>query len=137
MFTRTLVNRRRMPVKHIVVCEDVIQNQAGIAAHFERIFPHEGEVQTSLVCGGEAAAALLESVPVDLILLDHDMPYGSGPELLRWMAANGLRVPIVTFSGIPSNNDALMRAGATHRFEKGEVLRGGADGLIRGILGIP
>jgi CheY-like chemotaxis protein len=136
MFTRKLVNRMRMPKKHVLVCEDVIRNQAEIAAHFEHLFAHEGEVQASLVCGAEAAAAVLSCMTVDLILLDHDMPCGDGPELLKWMDAQRCTVPVITFSGIPANNDHLVRCGAKHRFEKGDVIRGRADGLIKELLGL-
>jgi CheY-like chemotaxis protein len=134
MFSRKLVNRLTMPVKHVLVCEDVIKNQAEIAAHFQSLFPHEGEVQVSFVCGAEAAAAILSSMTVDLILLDHDMPYGNGPELLRWLKDGGLDIPIITFSGIPSNNDQLMLCGAHHRFSKAEVISGAADRLIEELL---
>src|SRR5579872_1967240 len=130
MFTRKLINRIRMPMKHVLVCEDVLRNQAGIAAHFEQLFDHEGAVQASYVCGAEAAAAVLSSMEVDLILLDHDMPCGDGPELLRWMKSRGCSIPVITFSGLPANNDHLVRCGAEHRFEKGEVIRGDADELI-------
>ncbi|HLY75973.1 MAG TPA: response regulator [Planctomycetota bacterium] len=136
MFTRKLVNRTRMPMKHVLVCEDVIRNQAQIAAHFETLFAHEGEVQASFVCGAEAAAAVLSSMEVDLILLDHDMPCGDGPELLKWMKSRRCEVPVITFSGIPANNDHLIRCGAEHRFEKAEVIRGDADGLIKELLRI-
>ena len=135
MFTRKLINRIRMPMKHVLVCEDVLRNQAGIAAHFEQLFDHEGAVQASYVCGAEAAAAVLSSMEVDLILLDHDMPCGDGPELLRWMKSRGCSIPVITFSGLPANNDHLVRCGAEHRFEKGEVIRGDADDLILVLLG--
>ena len=73
---------------------------------------------------------------VDLILLDHDMLCGDGPELLTWMKSRGCAVPVITFSGIPANNDHLIRCGARHRFEKSEVIRGDADDLIRDLLRI-
>lgn len=134
MFSHQLVNRRMMPVKHVLVCEDVIRHQAQIAAHFQALFDHEGEVQVSLVCGAEAAAAILSSMTVDLILLDHDMPYGNGPELLSWMKQSRLKIPVITFSGIPSNNDHLVHCGATHLFSKAEVTSGAADQLIKDLL---
>jgi len=137
MFTRKLVNRLRMPIRHVLVCEDVLRNQAQIAAHFSDLFAHEGEVQVSYVCGAEAAAAILSSLPVDLILLDHDMPFGDGPELLKWMASRKVCTPVITFSGIPGNNDQLVRCGAEHRFEKSDVIRGRADGLIKELLLLP
>ena len=134
MFTRKLVNRMRMPKRHVLVCEDVIRNQAEIAAHFDRLFAHEGEVQASFVCGAEAAAAVLSCMEVDLILLDHDMPCGDGPELLKWMNSHSCTIPVITFSGIPANNDHLVRCGAGHRFEKSDVIGGRADGLIKQLL---
>ncbi|HZE97268.1 MAG TPA: response regulator [Planctomycetota bacterium] len=134
MFTRKLVNRLKMPEKHVLVCEDVLRNQADIAAHFRDLFAHEGEVQASFVCGAETAAAVIAAVPVDLILLDHDMPYGDGVELLVWMSARGFAIPVLTFSGIPANNDRLLLGGATHRYSKSEVIAGAADPLIKTLL---
>lgn len=136
MFTRKLVNRLTMPVKHVLVCEDVIRNQARLAAHFESLFDHEGPVQVSFVCGAEAGAAVLTSMEVDLILLDHDMPCGDGAELLKWMKSRQCTIPVITFSGGSQNNDQLIRDGAAHRFEKSEVIRGDADGLIKQLLGL-
>ncbi len=136
MFSRQLINRLRMPEKHVLVCEDVIKNKADIAVHMQGLFAHEGEVQASFVCGAEAAAAVLSCTTVDLILLDHDMPYGNGPELLEWMKDRGCKVPVITFSGISSNNDHLVLYGARYRFSKSEVISGAADRLIKELLNL-
>ena len=45
-------------------------------------------------------------------------------------------VPVITFSGIPANNDHLIHCGAGHRFEKSEVIRGDADVLMKELLRI-
>ena len=127
-------NRLDMPTKHILVCDDVTLQQVSMAIHLNNILPYEGYVQTSFVPGAIMAAAIIESTPVDLIILDHDMPFGSGPELLKWLKTNKYNIPVITFSGIPSNNDHLINLGATHKFQKNEVISGSADNIIMDIL---
>ena len=127
-------NRMDMPVKHILVADDVTLQQGRMAARLTEILPHEGFVQTSFVPGAIMAAAIIEKTPVDLIILDHDMPYGSGPELLKWLHENNYNIPVITFSGIPVNNEHLMNLGATYKFQKDQVIDGAADQLIKEIL---
>lgn len=137
-FTQTLKNRLHMPEKHILVCEDVILQQARISKHFSELFEHEGKVEVSFVSGGIAAAAIIETVKVDLVLLDHDMPNGSGPELLKWMRETEWLhdIPVITFSGIDYNNDMLKAGGAQFKFRKDEVINGIADEVIKAVLQI-
>lgn len=128
-------NRIDMPTKHILVCDDVTLQQARLAAHLAEILPHEGFVQTSFVPGAIMASAIIEKTPIDLIILDHDMPYGSGPDLLKWLTERELNIPVITFSGIPVNNDHLMNLGAAYKFQKDEVINGFADEIIQRIIG--
>jgi DNA-binding NtrC family response regulator len=130
MFTKELVNRIGMPTKTILVCEDTVLQQARILDHLYDILPHQGNVDVNAVNGAIAAWAVIQAVPPEVILLDHDMPYGSGPDLLKIMAENNIEIPVITFSGIPSNNDHLMGLGATHKFTKDEVINGAADSII-------
>jgi hypothetical protein len=50
------------------------------------------------------------------------------------MNSRSCTTPVITFSGIPANNDHLVRCGARYRFEKGDVIKGLADGLIKELL---
>lgn len=137
MFHQRHHNRIAFPTKHVLVCEDVLTNQASVARHLCDVFEHEGDVVVSLVSGAAAAAAVMQVPPgVHLVILDRDMPYGNGDDLLNWFRESGVVVPVITFSGIPSNNDAMVALGAHHRFEKQDVIRGAADDVIREILGI-
>jgi CheY-like chemotaxis protein len=131
-----LVNRLVFPTRHVLVCEDDTEVQAAIAARLARLFGGQGHVQVSLVPGAAQAAGLIAAVGVEVILLDHDMPFGNGPDLLSWLKATERNVPVITFSGISANNDNLMALGAHHRFEKQAVLDGAADDLLRAILGV-
>jgi len=135
-FETRLWNRLKMPTKHVVVCEDDLGNQARIAAHFEKVFEPQGIVEFSFVPGGMHAAALFGWRTVDLVLLDHDMPYGNGADLMKWMRSNGHKTPVLTFSGISENNNILIQLGANHYFGKGEIIDGKADALIKQLLGV-
>lgn len=142
MFTKRLVNRLTFPTKHVLIVEDDIEQQRNLLGVFQRLFGHQGHVQVSVVPGALMAfwlaggvgseASTTEMVFFDLVLLDHDLPFGNGPELLRTDVLAG--TPVITASGIPSNNDALMAAGATHKFSKAEIIEGKADDLLREIL---
>jgi CheY-like chemotaxis protein len=130
-------NRIGYPQRHILVCEDNLNCQRDILEHFLKIFDPQGIVQFSVVPGGVAAASIISSVKVDVILLDHDMPEGNGADLLAWLKEKGLTIPVITFSGIPQNNAHMMTLGATHMFNKGDVINGAADAIIKGILELP
>lgn len=131
-----LVNRLTFPTRHVLVCEDNTEAQARIARHLADVFGPEGDVHVSIVSGAVAASGLLTTMGAELVLLDHDMPYGNGPDLLEWLRATGRNVPVITFSGIPGNNDNLMACGAHYRFMKDDVIDGAADALMRQLLGV-
>ena len=137
-FTRRLVNRLTMPTKHVLIVEDDIEQQRNLLGVFQRLFGHQGHVQVSVVPGAEFAACVYdENVGISLIVLDHDLPHGNGRELLEYLFArtNPYTVPpVLTASGIPSNNDALMAAGANYKFTKAEIIEGNADALLQRLL---
>lgn len=134
MFENRHWNRIKFPNKHILVCEDFLNCQAAIASHFSEIFDSQGEIVISYVSGARSAAGLILHEPVHLIILDYDMPHGNGQDLMVWLRSKGYGIPIITFSGLEQNNDALMSLGATHRFNKAQVIAGEADSVIRQIL---
>jgi CheY-like chemotaxis protein len=131
-------NRFIYPQKHILVIEDTLDCQRGILDHFATVFNSQGITQFSVVPGALAASAIISSgLKIDIILLDHDLPEGNGTDFLNWMKEKALTIPVITFSGIPQNNTNMMALGATHLFDKGAVIRGEADAIIKGILGLP
>jgi CheY-like chemotaxis protein len=131
MFYFRHVARQTYPQKHILICEDDLTNQKRILEHLLSIFEPQGIVQFSVVCGGIQAASIISSCNVDLIILDHDMPQGNGTDLLHWLKGRNSTIPVVTFSGIPSNNINMMNLGATFLFQKEEVMTGMADNMIK------
>lgn len=127
-------NRHIYPKKHLMIIEDIIGNQKRVLDHFSNIFASDGIVQISLVPGALAAASIIKSCKIDLIILDHDLPEGNGTDLINWMKKNNIKIPIITFSGIGQNNVNMMALGANHLFGKEDVINGLADELILGIL---
>jgi|HubBroStandDraft_3_1064219.scaffolds.fasta_scaffold323632_2 DNA-binding NtrC family response regulator len=136
MFQDRRWNRQNFPTKHVLVCEDDTSCQSRIAKHFSDTFGFQGLVQFSFVSGGRAAAGVILWTPIDLVVLDHDMPNGNGSDLLGWMKASNYGMPVITFSGLVDNNTTMMALGAQYKFLKEEVIEGKADDLIRQILGM-
>jgi len=62
-----------------------------------------------MVSGGASAASIIMTEHVDAIILDHDMPYGNGSDLITWMHSNSKMIQIYTSSGIPQNNEHMKR----------------------------
>jgi len=134
-FTFRHWNRLKYPTKHILIVEDVIVQQKRILDHFNNIFEPEGLVQISVVSGALAAAGIINFCKIDLIILDHDLPEGNGSDLLEWLKQFSLKIPVITFSGIPSNNQHMGYLGASHPwFGKEDVISGKADSLINVLL---
>lgn len=136
-------NRAMFPDRHVVVCEDDLCQQARIAQKLSELCGGQHRVQMSLVPGARAAASILSSHDIHLVILDHDMPHGNGSDLLGWMAEAGLlAVPVVTFSGLPPNNERMVSAAASlgfrsvRQFSKNEVVDGAADAFIRESLSL-
>lgn len=129
-------NRQEFPDKHILICEDDLDNQIVIAIHLRRSFSPQGRVQFSFVSGSMAAAGIISWCSVDLVILDFDMPQGNGADLMRWLQNTSKRIPVITFSEIEENNDLLSSLGATNKFSKQEVLQGKADSVIKILLGL-
>jgi DNA-binding NtrC family response regulator len=136
MFQDRHWQRQTFPTKHVLVCEDDTSCQARISKHFFEEFGFQGPVQFSFVPGARAAVGVILYTPIDLVILDHDMPNGNGSDLLQWMKEKNYGMPVITFSGLPENNDIMMSLGASYRFMKHDVIDGKADSIIRSILGI-
>src|SRR5438067_5593225 len=59
--------------------------------------------ETKAAHNGEAAIRQLAAFAPDVMLLDMEMPKMDGFDVLRWLKANSIRVPVV----IASNNDEV------------------------------
>ena len=128
------INRIKFPIKHILICEDDIEMQYEIFKHFKNIFESQGDVIISCVAGSIEAFALIQTKCFDLIILDHDMPYGNGSDFLLALKQINFNIPIFTFSGCLANNNHMIKLGATYKFLKQDIIDGKADNLIKSIL---
>jgi len=139
MFNIRHHNRLEFPDKHIVVAEDDLIHQVELMTHLSHMFDRQGKVRVSLLAGGIAVAAVLQVEPVDLIILDFDMPYGNAADLIDWMVSNDAKTPIITASGWEPNlavmQDILGKTDIPHWiYSKSQVITGEADKHIHRLL---
>ena len=126
-----------MPDKHVLVVEDDLLQQARFAKYLLSLFGHQSNVRVSIVPSAVDAHVIIfsERKDVDLVILDHDLQLGNGGELVQNMRASGIHTPVITASGITSNNDRMMSLGADYYYTKDEVINGSAQRVILDSIG--
>ena len=137
-FTIELKNRRTMPSKQIVICEDDIENQIKLLTTIGSLFDPQGDVEISVISGAIAASEVIANR--SLIILDHDMPYGNGMDLLRYIQEQKIAATVITASGIESNNQRMKAYCDLNHIEcyclsKRQVIAGEANSLILSVIG--
>lgn len=141
MFQLRHINRLEFPTKHVIVLEDDLTHQKEFAELMSKQFPAQGKVGVVFSPSAIVAALMIEKFDnVRLLILDHDMPYGNGSDLIHWMGKHqkekSENITIVTASDIPENNDRMeIDANSygirVHRFEKSDVIAGKANKQIK------
>ncbi|KKN49048.1 hypothetical protein LCGC14_0646900 [marine sediment metagenome] len=137
-FTIAKVNRPVFPDKYILIVEDDLLQQLRLAQHFHEIFYSQGNVRVNFVSSAIDAACLISSTAPkpDVIILDHDLQYGTGSELIEFMKERSITIPIITASGLPGNNAKMAQIGVYAICSKEDVISGRTDFLIEDILAI-
>lgn len=152
-FTLQHINRLNFAYQHILVVEDDSQHQAEFTDYLRRtIAPRQGNIDFSVVSTCIGAAGFIQALKdaefegkpyIRCIILDHDMGYGNATNLIGWMRENNIMIPVITASGIPHNNDNMLKLGTSpnkynalqmHHFQKQEVIDGKATEIIKGYL---
>jgi len=97
----------------------VVDDEVNIRESISRLFELEG-IESSCAEDGAAAQALLSSEAYDAVVLDLRMPGMDGQELLDWIAAEGIRSPVVMISAHGEIDDAVraLKAGAADYLTK-------------------
>lgn len=90
-------------MNHILLLEDDATLGRGIRFALE----NEG-VQAALCCGLAEARALLAQRPFDLLVLDVNLPDGSGLDLLREVRQSGSGVPVILLTANDLETDIVM-----------------------------
>jgi len=126
------INRVTMPTKSILVVEDALDAQVKIAMALCAILEPCGEVTVNFCSSAIDAACILSgtALPPSLIILDHDLQYGNGSELLAFMKERGMDIPVMTASGIGGNNVRMMDLGATYHTDKQSIIDGAMNEQI-------
>jgi len=89
----------------VLVVDDVAPMAEQYAYDLKRLGGHD----TLVAGGGRAALETLTREPVDCVILDLEMPDLDGFDVLRAMKDQGLRVPVIVYTGT-GNYDRCVRA---------------------------
>jgi len=79
----------------------IVEDDPAILALIERLLQASGHESTTARSGNEAVR-FLKSRSYDLLITDLTMPAGSGFELLAWMDAEKVRLPVIICSSYAS-----------------------------------
>ena len=102
----------------------VVEDDESVREFYEYFFmeAHKNEFEWCLVKTGEQALASLSKNPIDIVILDWNLPRMSGPETLRYIRSNPItreiRVFMVTGRTNPKDAVVGLRAGADDYLRK-------------------
>jgi PAS domain S-box-containing protein len=94
----------------------LVEDNEGLAAVTARVLHGLGYAVVRAPNGSAAKSLLARRPAVDLVLTDVVMPEMSGPELVQWMADDGIAVPVLYTSGYTQGaelSDAVSRGEAS------------------------
>lgn len=109
--------RTCFPKSWVLVCEDKPDYQARIASAMAEIVDRETTICAYLPDAESAVRAFLTMSPVygmpAFVLVDHDIPIGPGPLLVRDLRSLDFCGPIIAISAEYRGNIRLLEAGAS------------------------
>jgi DNA-binding NtrC family response regulator len=118
-------------VSLILIVDDVQPLAEQYAYDLERL----GGFRTLVAGGGRAALELLSREPVDCVILDLEMPDMDGFAVLRAMREQGLRTPVIVYTGT-GNYDRCVQAvqlGAYGFVDKAEPMERIVQDVVRAL----
>lgn len=97
----------------------LVDDEVGLLQSMKKILERRG-MQVSTADRGEAALALLEESPVDVVVLDLKMPGMDGQEVLRRIKNRFPTIEVIILTGHPSVESALevIKLGANEYMKK-------------------
>ena len=107
------------PQQHLLLVDDEPRYRSG----FRALLQAPGRVIHD-AAGGAAALQALQTLPIDLVLLDLGLPDLPGLELLRWISAHRSNLAVIIVSGTVQLETAMrsLRLGALDCVRKPEDL---------------
>jgi DNA-binding NtrC family response regulator len=87
----------------------IVDDDPAVTNYLMVFLMQTGLFETTVVNDSREVADLLDESPVDIVLLDMDMPNVSGMDILNDMRAKGLDTPVVVLTGV-SDVDLAVRA---------------------------
>lgn len=128
-------NRLVMPVHYVLIVEDNLDRQRDWLAFCAKRYGPEGKLVPVVVWNAYQAIGVIqamekdrykgavaenEELPYSLrwpvwIAIDHDIQIGDGVDLIHELRKIGFEWAILASSGIESNNDRMIAAGANYK----------------------
>jgi CheY-like chemotaxis protein len=122
MFEDKHRNRGIFPEKWILVVEDNIEMQAMLLNLIRKRYDSEGKMLATAVSTARHAAAILQDdilvTRLHCILLDHDLQWGTGSEVLELLKQKNITTPVCGISGLHFNNQHMKKVGANEATNK-------------------
>ena len=115
-YTDRHINRLEFPDKWGLILEDDVTWQVNFLSFLKERFGDQSKWMF-LACPAPSLVSYKDKEP-SFILLDHDMPWGNGPEFMEQRLK--FPTPVCAVSGIPANNQRLMELGASFTAKKGD-----------------
>jgi two-component system, NarL family, invasion response regulator UvrY len=116
------------PKKHFIIVDDDKDVRYFMRRVIQRRFTR---VDISEAGDGAEALKLFEATGPDLMVIDHNLPSLSGPDLVRELRTRAPMMPIVMVSHFAAVRTEAMQAGATSFVSKDELLPTLGDHLMK------
>ncbi|MFH2129492.1 MAG: response regulator [bacterium] len=109
-------------MKKIMIVDDSSTSRMFVKRCLQTVLSGQDEMEYLEAGNGKEALAKMKSTPVDLALIDLNMPVMDGATLLRWMKSSPklTLIPVVVITSVdsPANRDELLKLGASHVLSK-------------------
>ena len=102
----------------------VVDDVAALAEQYAYDLTRVGGYRTRQAATGPDALRILQTEPVDCVVLDLEMPGMDGFDVLRSLADQAIRVPVIVYTGTGSYDRCVqaVRLGASGFVDKGESM---------------
>ncbi|MBU2644212.1 response regulator [bacterium] len=109
-------------MKKIMIVDDSSTSRMFVKRCLQTVLSGQDETEYLEAGNGKEALAKMKATPVDLALIDLNMPVMDGATLLRWMKSSPklTLIPVVVITSVdsPANRDELLKLGASHVLSK-------------------
>ena len=110
----------------------IVDDDKDVRYFMRRVIQRRFErAEISEAADGAEALKLFEATAPDLMVIDHNLPSLSGPDLVRELRTRDPMMPIVMVSHFPAARAEALQAGANSFVSKDELINFLGDHLVK------